>query len=156
MAAVFDGLGPDTPLQRASWEQNNWSGIGADELTAAFDTNWAALDKSSADETPSPTPAQRDAMILAEKISEHHEAKGTQLNEADLRSATLDSVRAVMMIRAYRVRGHRAANLDPLGIEKPNITLSWIRLLMASPKQIWTALFSLIICSGWKPPPCAK
>ncbi len=115
----FDGLGPDTPLQRASWEQNNWSGIGADELTAAFDTNWAALDKSSADETPSPTPAQRDAMILAEKISEHHEAKGTQLNEADLRSATLDSVRAVMMIRAYRVRGHRAANLDPLGIEKP-------------------------------------
>ena len=33
------------------------------------------------------------------------------------RSATLDSVRALMLIRAYRVRGHLMANLDPLGIE---------------------------------------
>lgn len=31
----------------------------------------------------------------------------------------IDSIRALMMIRAYRVRGHLAANLDPLGIEKP-------------------------------------
>ncbi|MBT6509917.1 MAG: 2-oxoglutarate dehydrogenase E1 component, partial [Rhodospirillaceae bacterium] len=28
-----------------------------------------------------------------------------------------DSIRILMMIRAYRVRGHLAANLDPLGIE---------------------------------------
>ena len=33
------------------------------------------------------------------------------------RSATLDSVRALMLIGAYRVRGHLMANLDPLGIE---------------------------------------
>jgi 2-oxoglutarate dehydrogenase E1 component len=33
-----------------------------------------------------------------------------------VRAATLDSLRAVMMIRAYRMRGHLAANLDPLGI----------------------------------------
>ena len=38
-----------------------------------------------------------------------------------VRAATLDSLRAVMMIRAYRMRGHLAANLDPLGLaEKPN------------------------------------
>ncbi len=34
-----------------------------------------------------------------------------------VRAATLDSIRALMMIRAYRVRGHLLANLDPLGIE---------------------------------------
>ena len=32
------------------------------------------------------------------------------------RYATRDSVRALMMIRAYRIRGHLHANLDPLGI----------------------------------------
>jgi len=32
---------------------------------------------------------------------------------------TLRSLRALMMIRAYRVRGHLASNLDPLQIEKP-------------------------------------
>ena len=33
---------------------------------------------------------------------------------ADIRAATLDSIRALMLIRAYRVRGHLEANLDPL------------------------------------------
>ncbi|MBT4879563.1 MAG: 2-oxoglutarate dehydrogenase E1 component [Alphaproteobacteria bacterium] len=33
--------------------------------------------------------------------------------------ATLDSIRASMMIRAYRVRGHLYAQLDPLGLSKP-------------------------------------
>src|ERR1019366_8494700 len=38
-----------------------------------------------------------------------------------VRKATLDSLRAIMMIRAYRMRGHLAANLDPLGIaDKPD------------------------------------
>src|SRR3954468_10320855 len=35
-----------------------------------------------------------------------------------LRAATLDSIRALMLIRVYRVRGHLLANLDPLGLEK--------------------------------------
>jgi len=34
-----------------------------------------------------------------------------------VRSATLDSIRALMMIRTYRVRGHLIANFDPLGLE---------------------------------------
>ena len=33
-----------------------------------------------------------------------------------VRAATLDSLRAIMMIRAYRMRGHLKANLDPLGL----------------------------------------
>jgi len=36
-----------------------------------------------------------------------------------VRSRTLDSIRALMMIRAYRVRGHLEANLDPLGLTEP-------------------------------------
>src|SRR5580693_7093274 len=35
-----------------------------------------------------------------------------------VRAATLDSLRAIMMIRAYRMRGHLAANLDPLGLSE--------------------------------------
>ena len=37
----------------------------------------------------------------------------------EIRAATLDSLRAIMMIRAYRMRGHLAANLDPLGLAQP-------------------------------------
>ena len=36
-----------------------------------------------------------------------------------VRAAALDSLRALMLIRAYRVRGHLEANLDPLGLSKP-------------------------------------
>ena len=35
-----------------------------------------------------------------------------------VRAATLDSIRALMMVRVYRVRGHLEAQLDPLGLEK--------------------------------------
>jgi 2-oxoglutarate dehydrogenase E1 component len=39
-----------------------------------------------------------------------------------IRKATLDSLRAVMMIRAYRMRGHLAAKLDPLDLEEKHDT----------------------------------
>ena len=35
----------------------------------------------------------------------------------DVRAAAMDTIRAAMMIRAYRIRGHLIANLDPLGLE---------------------------------------
>ncbi len=38
------------------------------------------------------------------------------LSASEIRSRTLDSLRAIMMIRAYRMRGHLKANLDPLGL----------------------------------------
>ncbi|MFC3071399.1 2-oxoglutarate dehydrogenase E1 component [Phenylobacterium soli] len=46
------------------------------------------------------------------KIAERQPAATTD----QVRAATLDSLRAIMMIRAYRMRGHLKANLDPLGI----------------------------------------
>jgi 2-oxoglutarate dehydrogenase E1 component len=51
---------------------------------------------------------------LGTKISERSGDAGTEA----VRAATLDSLRAIMMIRAYRVRGHLAANLDPLGLSE--------------------------------------
>src|SRR5690606_2699864 len=36
----------------------------------------------------------------------------------DVRQSTLDSVQALMLIRAYRARGHMIANLDPLGLKE--------------------------------------
>ncbi len=36
-----------------------------------------------------------------------------------VRAAALDSLRALMLIRAYRVRGHLEAQLDPLGLQIP-------------------------------------
>ena len=44
-------------------------------------------------------------------------AAGRRMNADDMRAATLDSLRAVMLIRAYRIRGHLIANLDPLSLE---------------------------------------
>jgi len=35
----------------------------------------------------------------------------------ELRAATVDSIRALMLIRAYRIRGHLIANLDPLQLD---------------------------------------
>lgn len=37
---------------------------------------------------------------------------------SDLRQAALDSIRAIMLIRAYRARGHLVSDLDPLGLKE--------------------------------------
>ncbi len=45
-------------------------------------------------------------------------AGDADISASDVRQATLDSIRALMLIRAYRVRGHLEARLDPLGLAK--------------------------------------
>ncbi|BAI73216.1 2-oxoglutarate dehydrogenase E1 component [Azospirillum sp. B510] len=40
------------------------------------------------------------------------------ISHQQLRAATLDSIRALMLIRVYRVRGHMNAHFDPLKLEK--------------------------------------
>tara|TARA_X000001036_G_scaffold429919_1_gene461840 strand:- start:3466 stop:6351 length:2886 start_codon:yes stop_codon:yes gene_type:complete len=42
----------------------------------------------------------------------------TDLDSHSIKQASKDSVRAIMLIRAYRIRGHLIANLDPLSIQK--------------------------------------
>jgi 2-oxoglutarate dehydrogenase E1 component len=51
--------------------------------------------------------------------SREQEASVDRMSARKVREATLDSLRALMLIRAYRVRGHLLANLDPLKISPP-------------------------------------
>jgi 2-oxoglutarate dehydrogenase E1 component len=50
------------------------------------------------------------------KVGKAIAARQPEASTDAIRAATLDSLRAIMMIRAYRMRGHLKANLDPLGI----------------------------------------
>jgi 2-oxoglutarate dehydrogenase E1 component len=83
-----------------SWGRDNWPLTPRDELTSALDGNWAEVEKA-----------------VGTKLAAKAQAKGSDLTPADVHQATRDSVRALMLIRAYRMRGHFHARLDPLGIE---------------------------------------
>ncbi len=56
--------------------------------------------------------------ILVEEANKAALSGSEQYCSLDTREAALDSIRALMLIRAYRSRGHFLANLDPLGIKK--------------------------------------
>ena len=79
------------PEHRPSWARPNWPPLDTDELTAALD------------------PTQMSVEIKAAAAK-----SGKALSEAEVASAAGDSIRAMMLIRTYRVRGHLAAKLDPL------------------------------------------
>jgi 2-oxoglutarate dehydrogenase E1 component len=85
-----------------SWARDNWPQTPRDELTSALDGNWAAVEKA-----------------VGTRIAAKAQVKGGEITAAELHQATRDSVRALMLIRAYRMRGHFHAKLDPLGIEAP-------------------------------------
>ncbi|MGO4707082.1 2-oxoglutarate dehydrogenase E1 component [Microvirga sp. 2MCAF38] len=83
----------------ASWEKPNWPIPVNGELVSALDGNWAQVEKA-----------------VGDKIKAKAETKGAPISQAEVLQATRDSVRAIMLIRAYRVRGHLHAKLDPLDI----------------------------------------
>jgi 2-oxoglutarate dehydrogenase E1 component len=75
-------------------------------LTDASGASWAPRPSSlepGTFETTAPAPADRR----------------NPADAAAVRQATLDSIRALMMIRVFRVRGHLEAQLDPLGLQVP-------------------------------------
>ncbi len=83
----------------ASWKRSNWPIAANGELVSALDGDWQ------------PTEAE-----IGTKLKDRASAKGFPLADADLEQASRESVRAIMMVRAYRMRGHLHANLDPLGL----------------------------------------
>ncbi len=89
---------PDDPPLGPSWQRANWPLVGGaaeDDLTQALDpTFWQAAIKAVSAKTAAP------------------------VDDAAIESAAADSIRAMMLIRTYRVRGHLAADLDPLGLSK--------------------------------------
>jgi 2-oxoglutarate dehydrogenase E1 component len=85
-----------------SWARRDWPPQPMDDLTAALTGEW-------------PIAPAKDAKGTAEKITAKAAEQNVQLTEDQIKRAVLDSIRALMIIRAYRIRGHLAANIDPLG-----------------------------------------
>ena len=61
------------------------------------------------------------ALTIRDKLQARASAGGVELSPAASLRAIQDSIRALMLIRAYRVMGHLAADLDPLGLTERKI-----------------------------------
>ena len=83
-----------------SWARPDWPPLPRGDLVAALDGNWAEVGNG-----------------VGIKVKAQAQSRGVELSSADVERATRDSIRALMLIRAYRARGHFHANLDPLGLE---------------------------------------
>ena len=70
-----------------------------DELTSALTGDYAAVEQD-----------------IRNKISARAHFAGFDMSPVASLRATQDSIRALMLIRSYRVMGHLAADLDPLGL----------------------------------------
>ncbi|MDX2233181.1 MAG: 2-oxoglutarate dehydrogenase E1 component [Hyphomonadaceae bacterium] len=100
----FAEMGDAAALKGPSWAKPGIANPKPSEITALLDGNWAALEPK-----------------LAKKIEVRANAElppgAATPTKAVIEQAARDSVKALMLIRAYRTRGHLAAQLDPLGIE---------------------------------------
>jgi 2-oxoglutarate dehydrogenase E1 component len=122
--AFFDQLGDNADdVQRKasgpSWARKDWPQAANGELVSALDGDWPAVEK-----------------VMGGKIAAKAVQKGESIDTDALRKATLDSVRALMMIRAYRMRGHliaRPRSAEPA--REGTSTRSLTRLLMASGRR---------------------
>lgn len=83
--------------QGPSWARPNWPVAELDAVNVGLDPTEATIE------------------VVAEKAKAAVAATGVT-DEAAIRRAADDSIRAMMLIRTYRVRGHLAARLDPLGL----------------------------------------
>src|ERR1043166_6995020 len=81
-----------------SWERPNWPIEELDELNLGLDPTQATIER-------------------VKKAAADRAASATADPEA-IRRAAEDSIRAMMLIRTYRVRGHLAARLDPLRLSR--------------------------------------
>jgi 2-oxoglutarate dehydrogenase E1 component len=86
----------------ASWKRPHWPRVERSEVLSALSGDWLEVEKAFGD-----------------KIKGKAQAKGVEISSVEVQQATRDSIRALMLIRAYRIRGHYYANLDPLGLEPP-------------------------------------
>ncbi len=62
-------------------------------------------------------PKNLNGNSIKEKITEKNKTLSSD-EKVDVERSTIDSVRAIMMIRAYRIRGHLIADLDPLQLQE--------------------------------------
>jgi 2-oxoglutarate dehydrogenase E1 component len=96
-------LGPqDGPQPGPSWASGRWPLDDGGDLIQAMD----------------PTAMKLAVTEAAAKAGQN--ALGP-VDESAIERAAADSIRAMMLVRTYRVRGHLAANLDPLGLTKQEL-----------------------------------
>ncbi|RKQ69525.1 2-oxoglutarate dehydrogenase E1 component [Litorimonas taeanensis] len=80
-----------------AWKKANWPLAENGELTSALTGDWGA-----------------DPELAAKAVAKAN----PNLTTDEVQQAAKDSIAALMLIRAYRVRGHCIADLDPLGLSK--------------------------------------
>jgi 2-oxoglutarate dehydrogenase E1 component len=96
-----DGVGIIEREPGPSWERPNWPIEQLDELNLGLDPTQATIEK------------------VRQAVAERTAATGASPDE--VRRAADDSIRAMMLIRTYRVRGHLAADLDPLRLTRREV-----------------------------------
>jgi len=95
-----DGADVQRAASGPSWQRPDRLAGARGELFSALSGDWEEIDKA-----------------LGGKVAERAQAAGVELSSTHVQQATRDSIRALMLIRAYRARGHFYADLDPLGLE---------------------------------------
>ena len=88
--------------QKPSWTRQDWPQQPNDEFTGALTSEWG---------DDSEIAIRANAAINAKA-----NAANFTLSDEAVERAVLDSIRAIMIIRAHRIRGHLVADLDPLGL----------------------------------------
>ncbi len=89
-----------------SWARGDWPPQPGGDRVHSLDGMW-----------PEEAPPAKEAKAAGKKIAEKAAEKGVAVSEDQIKRAVLDSIRALMIIRAYRIRGgHLVADLDPLGM----------------------------------------
>ena len=86
-----------------SWARKDWPPQPTDDLTAALTGEWM--------------PPRQEAAAAKEKILGKAKELDSTISQEAMRRAVLDSIRALMIIRAHRIRGHLSADLDPLKLQ---------------------------------------
>ncbi len=87
--------------------KNFFDGLSEDEKLILNDING-----------PSWSPSKKIKKIYSEQNEIKDNSNDLNLDSDSIKQASQDSVRAIMLIRAYRIRGHLISNLDPLSIEE--------------------------------------
>ncbi|EMD82739.1 2-oxoglutarate dehydrogenase E1 component [Pacificimonas flava] len=105
----FEGLERVADSNGPSWQRSGWPVATTDDLTAALDPTQMSVEQPV-------SPKLTGAIAPAPKSDDRR-----QVSAEDIRRAAEDSLRAMMLVRTYRVRGHLAAELDPLGLSKREI-----------------------------------
>ncbi len=86
-----------------SWARKDWPPQPSDDLTAALTGEWM--------------PPPQEAAAAKEKILGKAKELDSTVSQEAVKRAVLDSIRALMIIRAHRIRGHLSADLDPLKLQ---------------------------------------